>query len=228
MEIWDVLKDNLENIRQKIEKAARKVKRNPEKITIIPITKNRKISVIKKLKELGFKVIGENRLPEIEGKYPYLKDDFSIHLVGKLQKKKIKVALKLIDAVHSLDDIEIAKTLEEELCKQEKTIKGFLEINIANEESKSGTSQEKIIDFLEASKKFKFLKVIGIMAMPPKTTDPEDSRKYFYQLRLLLEKLSKDYPDLKELSMGTSQDFEVAVEEGATILRLGEAIFKGV
>ncbi|MFN7181359.1 MAG: YggS family pyridoxal phosphate-dependent enzyme [Planctomycetota bacterium] len=230
MEIEDILCYNLKNIKQKIAKVCEKIRRNPDEIKILPITKSRPISVIKKLKEFGFTAIGENRIQELEEKYPFLKEDFSFHLVGKLQKKKIKIACRLISAIHSLQDIETAKILDVELSHMHKTVEAFIEVNISGEKNKEGIPPEDLDNFLENATKLRNLQITGFMTMPPQTNNHENSRRYFHQLRMLLEKYSRtyNYHFLRELSMGTSQDFEIAIEEGATVLRLGEAIFKGI
>jgi pyridoxal phosphate enzyme (YggS family) len=229
--IRDILESNLHTIKGNISKALLRSADKERDVKILPITKNRRISEILELKNLGFDQIGENRVFEIEEKYPYLKHEFKIHLVGKLQKNKVKVASMIVDAIHSLDNLETAMMLEKELSKNNKTMHAFVEVNVSGELNKSGIFEKDLLNFLYHADKFKFLKIKGFMTMPPQTQNPQSSRPYFRKLKELLIKCQREQFEnlrLTELSMGTSQDYEVAVEEGATIIRLGEAIFKSI
>jgi PLP dependent protein len=217
------LEHNLKIIQERIKIAAKNSKQDSNNIKILPITKGRKIELINLLPNLGYFEIGENRVEEIEEKYPYLKGRFKIHLVGKLQKRKVKIATALIDVIHSLDNLEIAKLINESAKQLNKVIHGFIEVNLAGEENKSGIKENQIEDFLSHSRNFTNLKIIGLMTMPPQTSNPENSRIYFRKLK----KLAQQY-NLAQLSMGTTQDYEIAVQEGATILRIGQALFEGI
>ncbi len=223
-----MIERNLLNIRKAITKALRKSNKTGSDVKILPITKNRRVDVIKELVKFGFTEIGENRISEIEEKYPYVCNSFKIHLVGKLQKNKVKLAINLIEFIHSIDSLELAKTIENELAKKGKELKGLIEVNIAKEKSKSGVYEEDLPNFLKEVCNFKFLKIVGFMTMPPQTQNPESSRPFFRKLRELLDKYSREKFEnlqLTQLSMGTTQDYTVAVEEGATIIRIGEALF---
>lgn len=228
MDEFSILQKNISTLQAQIEIICKQCNRNPRNIKILPVTKNRRVDTILELKKFGFDEIGENKITEIEEKSPYLKEYFKIHLVGKLQKNKVKMAVNLVECIHSIDSLELACIIENELHKKGKKLEGFVEINIAKEKTKSGIFEEEIQKFLLEADKFKFLKIVGFMTMPPQTSNPENSRPFFRKLKELLEYYSQQKfssLQLRELSMGTTQDYPVAIEEGATILRIGEAIF---
>lgn len=222
------IENNLYKIQSSIKQVCAKINRNSDTIKILPITKNRKITTILQLKKFGFTEIGENRVSEIEEKYPYVKNDFKICLVGKLQKNKVKTAINLVECIHSIDSIELAKIIDNELSKKNKKLSAFIEINLSKEKSKSGIFEDEISAFLQEAEKLHFLNICGFATMPPQTNNPENSRPYFKKLRELLNIYqNKKFENIKltHLSMGTSQDYTVAIEEGATTIRIGRALF---
>jgi pyridoxal phosphate enzyme (YggS family) len=175
-------------------------------VTIVVATKYVSVEDLATLADAGVEVVGENRAQDLERKHAAYGAAFRWHFIGHLQSNKVKVVNRLCELVHSLSSDSAARRLE---------IPALLEVDLAGEESKSGVPPEEIAGYL---KRHPFIR--GLMTMPPLTTNPEDSRPYFRRLRELAEEHG-----LRDLSMGTSQDYRVAVEEGATLVRVGEALF---
>jgi len=177
-------------------------------VTIVAATKYVSVEELAVLAEAGIEVIGENRAQDLEAKHAVHGDAFKWHFIGHLQSRKAKVVNELCELVHSLSSESAARRLE---------IPALVEVNLSGEESKSGVSENELDALIAA-----YPKVRGLMTMPPETTDPESSRPYFRRLRELAEERR-----LNELSMGTSQDYRVGVEEGATLIRVGSVLYQG-
>ena len=221
-----MIKENLETIRKKIRISAEKSNRNPEEIKLVAVSKTRPIEDILSAYNASQKAFGENYAQDFKAKAEELNNcDIEWHFIGHLQRNKVKYVLPYVHMIHTLDSIKLA----EEISKRtEKPIKCLIEINIGNENSKYGIKQENIFDFLRKISIFRKVKITGLMTIPPYSENPELSRPYFKQLRLILDKINAEniYKNqLTELSMGMSSDFEIAIEEGATIVRVGSAIF---
>jgi pyridoxal phosphate enzyme (YggS family) len=176
-------------------------------VTVVAATKYVSVEEMAVLAEAGVEVVGENRAQDLEAKHARYGDAFRWHFIGHLQSRKAKTVNAICELCHSLSSESAAKRL---------TIPALIEVNLSGEESKSGIAPEELPRYLEL-----YSDVRGLMTMPPETDDPEASRPYFRRLRALAEQ-----HDLKELSMGTSQDWRVAVEEGATLVRLGSSLFR--
>ena len=177
-------------------------------VTIVAATKYVSVEELAVLAEAGIEVIGENRAQDLEAKHAVHGDAFKWHFIGHLQSRKAKVVNELCELVHSLSSESAARRLE---------IPALVEVNLSGEESKSGVPENELDALIAA-----YPKVRGLMTMPPETTDPESSRPYFRRLRELAEERR-----LNELSMGTSQDYRVGVEEGATLIRVGSVLYQG-
>ena len=177
-------------------------------VTIVAATKYVSVEELAVLAEAGIEVIGENRAQDLEAKHAVHGDAFQWHFIGHLQSRKAKVVNELCELVHSLSSESAARRLE---------IPALVEVNLSGEESKSGVPENELDALIAA-----YPKVRGLMTMPPETTDPESSRPYFRRLRELAEERR-----LNELSMGTSQDYRVGVEEGATLIRVGSVLYQG-
>jgi uncharacterized pyridoxal phosphate-containing UPF0001 family protein len=177
-------------------------------VTIVAATKYVSVEEMAVLAEAGIEVVGENRAQDLEAKHARYGDAFRWHFIGKLQSRKAKVVNRTCELCHSLESESAARRLE---------IPALVEVNLAGEASKGGLAPAELPGFLEL-----YGNVRGLMTMPPETADPEDSRPYFRRLRELAHE-----HDLAELSMGTSQDYRVAVEEGATLIRLGSVLYAG-
>ncbi|MEK6273947.1 MAG: YggS family pyridoxal phosphate-dependent enzyme [Actinomycetota bacterium] len=177
-------------------------------VTIVVATKYVSVEDMAVLAEAGIEVVGENKAQDLEAKHAAHADAFRWHFIGHLQSRKAKVVSSLCELVHSLDSESAARRLE---------IPALVQVNLADEQSKSGVSPEEISAFLE-----RYPRIVGLSTMPPATEDPETSRPYFQKLHELATKHG-----LRELSMGTSQDYKVAAEEGATMIRIGSVLYQG-
>ena len=176
-------------------------------VTIVAATKYLSVAELGVLAEAGIEVVGENRAQDLEAKHAAHGDAFRWHFIGHLQSRKAKLVSEICELVHSLDSESAARRLE---------VPALLQVNLAGEASKSGVSPEEIPAFLEL-----YPGIVGLSTMPPATDDPERSRSYFQKLRELAEECG-----LRDLSMGTSQDYKVAVEEGATMIRIGSVLYQ--
>lgn len=234
----DVLRKSLDKIQLRIKSAAERSGRNPNEIVVVAVTKTVNTETLKILSDLNWKDIGENRVNDALDKAQVLPDNkFVWHMIGRLQSNKAKKAVGLFDYIHSLDSIRLAEELQKEALKINKTIRVLIQVNISNEASKGGITPDELTNFYRKIKEIVLssiesgLIISGLMTMAPITDNPETVRPYFRKLRELRDKLKSDFignnnpEELKYLSMGMSQDFEVAVEEGANILRIGTAIF---
>jgi hypothetical protein len=223
------VRDNLQRVRERIAAAASRVGRDPSEITLVAVSKTKPASMIREAVSAGVSVLGENRIQEAEQKIAQLPDlPARWHLVGHLQTNKAKKAVRLFDLVHSVDSPRLVEALSRAAENDGKRRPILLQINIAGEQQKFGTTPEEFEALLDAALNAPFLEVKGLMVMPPYSENPEDSRPHFRALRETAEryadKLSPTGQRI-ELSMGMTGDFEVAIEEGATMVRIGTAIF---
>jgi len=223
-----LIKSNLARIRERIESAARRAGRDPGTIRLVAVSKTVAPERIREAVESGVHILGENYLQEAQGKIEVLGAGISWHFIGHLQKNKAKYAIRLFDLIHSVDSIALAEELNRAGQKQGKVQAILLQVDLSGEETKFGASEGEIFQMAERISGLKGVFVRGLMAMPPFSDDPEDSRPYFQKLRALRDRLARmKIPGVfaEELSMGMSGDFEVAIEEGATLVRIGTAIF---
>ena len=221
--------DRFRQITRSIEEACRRSGRRPEEVVLVGASKTQPAEVLAEAWRAGLRVFGENRVQEAVAKSREL-TDYAIewHLIGPLQSNKVKPALDLFRTVHSIDRPRIAEALDQEAGRRGLRISGLLEINLGNEESKHGFSPDGLADAVRPLADLEHLKIVGLMAIPPQADDPEGSRPWFRKLRELRDELGArpewaGFPGL--LSMGMSHDFEVAVEEGATHVRVGTSLF---
>lgn len=217
-------------VKARVEAAATKSGRSPEAVRLIAISKTHPPSLIKKVIELGATDLGENRVQEAEAKIPDVgRDAARWHLVGHLQANKARRALQLFDVIHSLDSIALAQRLDR-LCLEigRQSVPLLIQVDLGHEETKSGVDEGELPQLTEAMRQLERLELIGLMTLPPFFADPEQARTYFRRLRQLRDELAANgvFGDNHgELSMGMTHDFEVAIEEGATMVRIGTAIF---
>lgn len=219
------IKGNIRILKERIEKTASRVGRNPDEITIIAVTKTIPAQIILQAIDCGINIIGENRVQEAKEKFAILGDRVQWHMVGHLQTNKVKDALKIFSLIHSLDSIKLAEEIEK---RAEKTIDCLIEVNTSFEPTKFGIKPEDLFNFYESIKNFKKINVLGLMTIGPgwAITEPEASRKSFKLLHDLRDELAQAFDrDFPILSMGMTSDFEVAIEEGANMIRIGTAIF---
>ncbi|MBL7155593.1 MAG: YggS family pyridoxal phosphate-dependent enzyme [Candidatus Omnitrophica bacterium] len=216
-----MVKENLTRVKERIKAAAERVGRDLESVKIVVVTKEAKIDQVREAVEAGVADIGENRVKEALLKRNLLNSHvLAWHMIGHLQSNKVREAVRIFSLIHSVDSVRLAYILDREAAKNNKVQDILLEVNVSGEGSKFGIKPNDIENFLEETRSLKHLNVLGLMTMAPLVADAEVTRPYFRKLKELA-----NAHRLKELSMGMTQDFEVAVEEGATMVRIGSAIF---
>jgi len=218
--------ENLERVREQIAQAAARAARVAEEIELVAITKTHPAEKVREAIEAGQTLFGESRVQEARAKIPELPSNLRWHFVGHLQKNKIRHALPLFEMIHSVDSLDVAQDMNRIAGEQGMHPRVLLQVNVAGEGSKFGFSPDKLRDQMEELLALPRLSILGLMTIPPLSEKTEASRKYFVQLRELRDCLQTEFHvDLAQLSMGMTEDFAVAVEEGATLVRVGTAIF---
>jgi pyridoxal phosphate enzyme (YggS family) len=217
----------LEEVKEKIIKACERSQRKPEDVLLLGASKGVQPAKIREYYQCGLTVLGENRVQEFLRKYEELKDlHIDWHFIGRLQSNKVKYVMDKVSLIHSLDRESLAHEINKRAQVLGKVQEVLIEVNVGNEESKGGLKMEDLLSFYERALTFKNLKVVGLMCVPPYKEEPNQVRPYFEKLRKLKEKLEWEFSvKLKHLSMGMSHDFEVAIQEGATIVRIGTLLF---
>ena len=231
---------------ERIEKAARKAGRDLNTIKLVAVSKTVEAARIKEAIEAGVSILGENYVQEAQKKIeeigrPACREPasrslaegrrfgegkpISWHFIGHLQSNKTKYAICLFDMIHSIDSLPLAEELNRKAEQADRVIKVMIEVNLSKEATKFGTDEEKVLNLGKRIQHLKYLSLEGLMTMPPYFDSPEMSRPYYIALRELKERMTKEGIPMKELSMGMSNDFEIAIEEGATYVRVGTAIF---
>ncbi len=220
--------DNLKSIQERITAAAMRAGRDPSSVKLVVVTKTVDQDNIREAVAAGALVLGENRVQEGREKIEALGRIAQWHLIGRLQTNKAKYAVKLFDLIHSVDSIGLARELDKQAAKIGKVQDVLVEVSIASEAAKAGIAVDECLVLVRESAGLKSIRVRGLMAIPPFLDDPEQVRPYFRKLRELSQSITReDIPNIsmQELSMGMSGDFEVAVEEGSTMVRVGTAVF---
>lgn len=223
------MKENLSEVQERILEAARRGDRDSHGIKLIGVTKTIGIHKIVESFDLGIEEVGENKPQEILEKYDIIKQyNKKIHLIGHLQTNKIKYIWDKVDMIHSLDRLSVIEALEKKLNQENHFIQGLLQLNIAKEESKGGFYLEELDEIIDQMKAYPHVKIKGFMVMAPYTENPEEVRWVFkkaHELLLSYQEKHYDWIEFSELSMGMSNDYELAIEEGATMVRVGSAIY---
>jgi PLP dependent protein len=218
--------ENLERVHEKIAQAAVKAGRTADEIELVAITKTHLAERVREAVEAGHVLFGESRVQEARAKIPELPSTSRWHFVGHLQKNKIRHALPLFELFHGIDSLALAEEMNRIAADEGMHPRILLEVNVAGEGSKFGFKPESMRKEMESLLALPRLSIEGVMCIPPLAEDAEASRKYFVQLRELRDSLEQEFQlKLPQLSMGMTQDFWVAVEEGATLVRVGTAIF---
>ncbi|HSR19108.1 MAG TPA: YggS family pyridoxal phosphate-dependent enzyme [Ignavibacteriaceae bacterium] len=221
-----MIAENLRRVKESIEKKCSEVNRNPSEITIIAVSKNFSVNDINTVFDGGIKNFGENKAQELMRKYNELGNKIIWHFIGTLQRNKVRFAVEASEYIHSVDSLLLAMEINKRAEKLNKIQKILLEIKTSDEETKSGLADEsEISDLAEYCKEYSNLDLVGLMTMAPFTDDEKKIRGSFRSLRNLRDELNGQGINMKELSMGMTNDFLIAVEEGATMLRIGTAIF---
>ena len=220
------IKDNYKKIMDTIERACLRVDREPSEVQILGVAKDQPVERIREAYKCGIRLVGENKTQEAEAHQAELSSlNITWHFIGKLQKNKINRILKNFDFVQSVDGVKSLEHIHKRVTEE---IEVFIEINIGDEKNKSGFTVDGLMKALNYIKLLDRVKITGLMALPPYSDDPEEVRPYFRQVRELRDQLTDmnlSNFDIRHLSMGMTNDYEVAVEEGATIVRLGTALF---
>ena len=219
------IKENFLRVRERIEKVAQKVGRDPGEIKLVAVSKTVEPARIKEAIDAGVLILGENYIQEAQKKIEEIGQSVSWHFIGHLQSNKAKFAVHLFDMIHSLDSLHLAIELNRRSSQANKVMKVCIEVKLSEEATKFGTEEESALDLARGVLQLDHLSLEGLMTMPPYFEVPERSRPYFVRLRALRERMAKENIPVKDLSMGMSDDFEVAIEEGATYVRVGTAIF---
>ena len=222
------IKDNITNIRQRIDASCHKAGRDPQTVHLLAVSKKKPLSDIEAAVAAGQKMVGENYVQEFVAKYDECSVDVDWHYIGALQTNKVKYLRGKVAMIHSVDRLSLAKEIDRQWAKGERPVDILIQVNIGNEETKAGITEEELEPLVYEIVEFPHLRIRGLMAIPPHSSDPEESRQWFRAMRQLADSIAAlKLPNVSmdELSMGMSDDFEVAIEEGATLIRIGTAIF---
>ncbi|HWQ32984.1 MAG TPA: YggS family pyridoxal phosphate-dependent enzyme [Blastocatellia bacterium] len=223
----------LAQIHERIARACARAGRSPAEVTLVAVSKTVSPDRIRAALEAGVKVLGENRVQEAAAKIPELREvtenhQAAWHLIGHLQSNKARRAVELFDAVESVDSLELGERLDRVAAEMNKRLPVFVQVNIGSEGSKSGLAAEAVLPVCERLGRLSHLELRGLMTIPPLFDDPEEARPFFRRLRELRDEVRRagfGGEQFRDLSMGMSHDFEIAIEEGATLVRIGTAIF---
>ena len=223
-----MLKDNLHQVQQNIKAACDRAHRNYSDVTLIAVSKTKPVEMLSEIYDEGIREFGENKVQELTAKYEALPKDIHWHMIGHLQTNKVKYIIDKAELIHSVDSLKLAETIEKEAAKHDLIADILVEVNVAEEESKFGMKMEEVIPFVEKVSAFPHVRVRGLMTIAPFVEDPEENRSIFADLHKLyidIKKKNHDNDTVSVLSMGMTNDYEVAIEEGATMVRVGTGIF---
>ncbi len=221
-----MIKENIEKILSKIKNSAQKCGRDPDSVKLVAVSKTFPAELVIEAVNAGLKDFGENYVQDFLTKYDKLeKYQVKWHFIGHVQTNKVKYIYDKISLLHTLDSVKLAEKLNKKLTEVNRILNALIQINIGREPNKYGIFEEEVETFLEQMEKYKHINITGFMTIPPFFEKKEEVRPLFAKMRMLLEKFSTYNENLKELSMGMSHDFDIAIEEGATIIRIGTAIF---
>jgi hypothetical protein len=221
-----LIETNLSKIKDRIKNSAEKSGRSAADVTLVAVTKTRSLTEIEELKKTGVLVVGESRIQELAEKHDFLKERFAIHFIGHLQTNKVKQAVRMVKMIQSIDSVRLLSAVDDACGALGVVMPVLLQVNASLEEQKHGFEPGDLPDALEQSTHLKNISVQGLMTMAMLTGETEKIRGVFRSLRMLRDDLKKKGFALSELSMGMSGDFEIAIEEGATMVRVGSALFE--
>ena len=224
-----MLKENLEEVEEKIAKACERAGRAREEVTLIAVSKTKPVEMLQEIYDEGIRDFGENKVQELTEKYEVMPKDMKWHMIGHLQRNKVKYIVDKVTLIHSVDSLRLAETISREAEKKGVTVPILIEVNIAGEETKFGlSSKEEVISLTEQIAALPNLSVKGLMTVAPPAKDPEENRPFFLEIRQLSVDITNkniDNVSMEILSMGMTNDYTVAIEEGATMVRVGTGIF---
>ncbi|HIU02904.1 MAG TPA: YggS family pyridoxal phosphate-dependent enzyme [Candidatus Onthocola gallistercoris] len=223
-----MIKENIEQVREKIAAACRRAGRDPKEVTLIAVSKTKPVSDIYEAMETGIVDFGENKVQELTEKYETIAQPLNWHMIGHLQRNKVKYIVDKVKLIHSVDSLRLAEQISKEAVKKNVEVDILIEVNVAEEESKFGMDTEETAQLIQDISTLPGIHIRGLMTVAPYTDDPEDNRVYFKNLKQLavdIERKNIDNVTMSVLSMGMTGDYEVAIEEGATLVRVGTGIF---
>ena len=218
--------ERLEAVQRRIESACNRAGRDPASVKLIAVSKTHGPDSIREAADCGVRVFGENKVQEAKAKIPLCAGNLFWHMVGHLQRNKAYAAVQLFEMIHSIDSLKLLETIDEACDEVGRDIQALIEVNVSGESSKFGMAPERVPEILESANRFLHVNIVGLMTMPPFTEEPEKARSHFRRLRELRDGWRAETgAGLEELSMGMTHDFEIAIEEGATWIRVGTALF---
>ncbi|MCR5421841.1 MAG: YggS family pyridoxal phosphate-dependent enzyme [Lachnospiraceae bacterium] len=220
--------DNYEVVKNKVNSAIKRAGRKEEEVTLIAVSKTKPVEMIRELYDHGVRDFGENKVQELVEKYDLLPKDIRWHLIGHLQTNKVKYIIDKVYLIHSVDSVKLAREISKEAMKHNKTVDILIEVNVSKEDSKFGVMEENLLDVLKEVALLPGICVRGLMTVAPYVVDAEENRRIFnkiYKLTVDIMQKNIDNTRVECLSMGMSGDYEVAIEEGATYIRVGTSIF---
>ncbi len=223
-----MLKENYEKVEEKIEEACKISGRDRSEVTLISVSKTKPVEMLQEAYDLGARNFGENKVQELCEKYEELPKDIHWHMIGHLQRNKVKDVIDKAELIHSVDSLRLAETIQKEAEKKDLDVDILLEVNVAKEESKFGFMPEEVEQFVEEIAKLPRLHIKGLMTIAPNVEDPEENRLIFRGLHKISVDIAGkniDNVNMNILSMGMTNDYQVAIEEGATMIRVGTGIF---
>lgn len=223
-----MITENLQDVEKRIVAACERVGRKREEVTLVAVSKTKPIEMLQEAYEAGSRYFGENKVQELVDKYEVMPKDIHWQMIGHLQRNKVKYIVDKVDMIHSVDSIRLAEEIDKEAAKKGVIVNILLEVNMAKEDTKFGLMPEDVMDFVGEIVRFENIRVQGLMTIAPFVDNPEENRKYFADLKKLSVDIAKkrvNNVNMSVLSMGMTNDFEVAIEEGATMVRVGTAIF---
>lgn len=223
-----MVKENLAKIEQRVADACKRANRDRNEVTLISVSKTKPVEMLQEAYDAGSRDFGENKVQEMMAKQDQLPDDIRWHMIGHLQRNKVKYLIGKVELIHSVDSLRLAQEISRLSVKNDVTTDILIEVNIAGEETKFGTNRAEAIELVKAAAKLPNIRIRGLMTIAPYTDDPENNRKYFKAVRELSVDIAEqniDNVNMDCLSMGMTGDFEVAIEEGATLVRVGTGIF---
>ena len=223
-----MITENLQDVEKRIVAACERVGRKREEVTLVAVSKTKPIEMLQEAYEAGSRYFGENKVQELVDKYEVMPKDIHWQMIGHLQRNKVKYIVDKVDMIHSVDSIRLAEEIDKEAAKKGVIVNILLEVNMAKEDTKFGLMPEDVMDFVGEIVRFENIRVQGLMTIAPFVDNPEENRKYFANLKKLSVDIAKkrvNTVNMSVLSMGMTNDFEVAIEEGATMVRVGTAIF---
>ena len=223
-----MLKEQLMQVEENIQKACKRAGRSRDEVTLIAVSKTKPVEVLQEAYDLGVRVFGENKVQELTQKYEALPKDIQWHMIGHLQTNKVKYIVDKVAMIHSVDSLKLAETIEKEAERKNCIVKILVEVNVAGEESKYGLKMEEVLQFVEIISTFKHIRVCGLMTIAPFVEISEENRTIFKNLHKLSVDINNkniDNVSVSILSMGMTNDYEVAIEEGADMVRVGTGIF---